>query len=245
MLNDEDDINVMHCVILAAGRGTRMGELTKNLPKPLLEVAGKTLLEHKFEALPSIIDEIIIVVGYLGDMIRERYGDEYRGKKITYVEQENPVAGTMDALLKARSLLQEKFLVANGDNIYGASDMQKILSYDWATGVVKTASMKYGARVEVTPDDVVTDIIEWGEHDGSAGFQNINLYALDMRIFDFPPVPKAPSSTEYGLPQTLVAASKQSGIPLHAMEASFWLQIKDLSGLQQAEEALRARGGVV
>jgi NDP-sugar pyrophosphorylase family protein len=229
----------MQAVILAAGRGTRMGALTANAPKSMLEVAGKTLLEHKFDALPREIDEIVIVVGYLGDVIRERYGDSYKGRHIVYVEQRNPVAGTMDALLKARPSLVGKFLVMNGDNIYGADDMRHMLDYEWATGVVKVDAIKYGAKVAVARDGTVLSIAELGEHDGGAGFNNINLYTLDTRIFDYPPVPKATGSTELGLPQTILAASKKSGILFYAVEATFWVQIKDAEDLARAEKILR------
>lgn len=232
----------MQAVILAAGRGTRMETLTEHLPKPLLRVAGKTLLEHKFDALPDEVDEIVLVVGYLQEIIRERFGNSCNEKRITYVVQENPIGGTMDALLKARSILEGKFLVMNGDNIYAAEDMKNCLAYDWATVVMKTESVKYGARVEVAKDGTVQGIIEWEGHEGTPGFKNINLYALDTRIFEYPPVPKAPGSNEHGLPQTIVAASKRSGIPFHAIEGTFWIQIKDAEDLAAAERLMRDRG---
>ena len=78
----------MQCVILAAGKGTRLRPLTEKCPKPLVEVGGKTLLDHIVGALPSAVDELIIVTGYKGEMIREYCGKEFYGRKVTYIHQE-------------------------------------------------------------------------------------------------------------------------------------------------------------
>ena len=69
----------MQAVILAAGRGVRMGALTESTPKPMLQIKGRTLLEYKLAALPEEVDEVIIVVGYLGGMIQSHFGGEYNG----------------------------------------------------------------------------------------------------------------------------------------------------------------------
>ena len=77
----------MQLVILAAGRGKRMKTLTENMPKPMLTVLGNDLLEHKISILPKEIDEVIIVIGYLGEKIKKHFGTNFKGKKISYVEQ--------------------------------------------------------------------------------------------------------------------------------------------------------------
>ena len=59
----------MQAVILAAGRGVRMGKLTENTPKPMLSLFGKPMLEWKLEMLPRVIDEVIFVIGYYGSQI--------------------------------------------------------------------------------------------------------------------------------------------------------------------------------
>ena len=64
-----------------------MRPLTFHTPKQLLEVGGKPILVHIFENLPDEINEVILVVGYLGHKIREYFGDEFLGRKIAYVEQ--------------------------------------------------------------------------------------------------------------------------------------------------------------
>ena len=74
-----------------------MRPLTLEKPKPLIEVAGKSLLQHIWELLPAEIDEVILVVGYKGEMIRDFIGDTFLGKKVTYVTQERKL-GTADAV---------------------------------------------------------------------------------------------------------------------------------------------------
>src|SRR3989338_8673122 len=100
----------MQAVILAAWLGTRMGQLTKDTPKPLLKIADKTLLEHNLTALPDEIDEVVLVVGYLDDQIRNFVGKKFLGKKITYVHQEK-LRGTGHALSMCKGVVRDRFLV--------------------------------------------------------------------------------------------------------------------------------------
>lgn len=227
----------MQAVILAAGRGTRMRELTENTPKPLLEVAGKTLLEHKFEMLPYDVDEIILVVGYLGSKIHERFGGVWKGKDILYVEQDK-LDGTAGALWRARQILKDEFLVMMGDDLYSKEDANRCIAIDgWTMLVQKTDSMAMGGCVIVDEDGDITDIEE-GNHAGKPGLINTNMMSLDTRLFDHPLIPKAPGSEEYGLPQTVLAAAKSSGIPFEAVESTFWFQITDPEDLEKAEQFL-------
>src|SRR5437773_1914053 len=100
----------MQAVILCSGHGTRMGELTKDTPKPLLKIKGKTLLEYKLERLPEVVDEIILNIGYLGGKIKAEIGPNFNGKKVTYVEDKF-IQGTAKALWQAKDILRGRFLV--------------------------------------------------------------------------------------------------------------------------------------
>ena len=236
----------MQAVILAAGRGTRMGALTDSTPKPMLQVAGKTLLEHKLDALPADVDEIIMVVGHMGGVIQSHFGGVYLprdaagkaggDKRILYVEQDNPQGGTAEALWLTKDLLHDKFFVMNGDNIYGAEDMAECAKYEWAVLVKKREHMGRAANVVVNAKGRVLDIVENLTDATAPGHINTALYVLDMRVFDYPAIPKAKGSTELGLPQTMMQAAKD--IPIHAVEASLWIEIKAPEDLQKAEEIL-------
>lgn len=212
-----------------------MGALTETLPKPMLQVNGKTLLEHKFDALPDEVHEIVLIVGYLKEKIIERFGDSYNGKKLIYREQANIVGGTMDALLQAKDVLSEKFLVMMGDDIYAPDDIRVVLSHEWAMLVARVPDTSVGGRV-VEEGGRVVDILEHSVP--GEGFANTNLLALDPRIFEYPQVPKALGSSEIGLPQTVLAASRASGISLSIVEATRWLQITSPEDIARAERAL-------
>jgi len=210
-----------------------MEELTGEIPKPMLTVNGKTLLEHKFDALPDDVTEVILVVGYLGDKIKERFGGEYNGKRLTYVVQER-LDGTGGALWAAKEILKDTFLVMNGDDIYAKEDIEKAACFPWSVVGLAVDDLKGGAKIITDGADRVVDILEVGEHDNGPGFLNSGLYCLDRRIFDHPLVPKERGGAEFGLPQTII----KSGVPFVLIKASFWVQITDPSDLKKAEEIL-------
>jgi|SRR3989344_1254783 len=229
----------MQAVILAAGRGTRMGELTEKLPKPLLEVAGKTLLEHKFDALPDDVDEIILIVGYLKEKIQEHLGDSYKGKKLIYIEQKNIVGGTMDAVLQAHSVLKGRFFIMYGDDLYAKEDMKKALSFeDWVVVIQRREELGSTASVLVDEHQLITDIIEADSHAGGPGLANTGLYLLDERLFNYPPV-KVKNREELGLPQTILQAIPS--IPIHIVETDFFIAITNPDDIAKAEALLSTR----
>ncbi len=98
----------MQCVILAAGKGTRLRPFTDHTPKPLIQVGDRALLDHIVEALPTEVDEIILVIGYLGDQLRSYCGTEFHGRKMTYVEQVVQ-DGTARALWLCKEYLKGRF----------------------------------------------------------------------------------------------------------------------------------------
>jgi NDP-sugar pyrophosphorylase family protein len=102
--------------ILAGGLGTRLGELVRDTPKPLLEVAGEPFLLHQLRLLAEHgAGEVVLCVGYLGEMIEQRIGAECFGLRIVYSMDDPRLDGTLRAIVRARGLLGERFLVLYGD----------------------------------------------------------------------------------------------------------------------------------
>lgn len=105
-------------MILAAGRGERMGELTSALPKPLLSLGGETLIERQLRLLALAgIDEVIVNLSYRGAQIRERVGAGAAfGLEVRYSQEPEPPLETAGAIVAALPLLgQEPFLLINAD----------------------------------------------------------------------------------------------------------------------------------
>lgn len=106
----------MQAVVPAAGRGSRLRPITDDRPKALAEIDGEPLLSYAFDALSPCASEYVVVVGYLGEQIRDRFGTAYEGTPITYVEQPTR-EGLADAVSRAEPALEGDFLQLNGDNV--------------------------------------------------------------------------------------------------------------------------------
>ena len=121
----------MKAVILAAGEGTRMRPLTRRCPKVMLPIGNKPLLQHVIERVKDAgVDHFILVIGYQGDTIIEHFGEGERfGVKIDYVIQQERL-GTAHAIGTARSLIDERFLVLNGDVMVTTAQVRTLLERD-------------------------------------------------------------------------------------------------------------------
>lgn len=105
-------------MILAAGRGERMRPLSDHVPKPLLEVRGKALIEYHLERLAQAgISQVVVNLAWLGSMIRDRLGEGSRyGVRIAYSEESPQALETAGGIFRALPLLGPRpFLVLNGD----------------------------------------------------------------------------------------------------------------------------------
>jgi len=105
-------------VIMAGGKGVRLRPITYEIPKPMVPIRGRPLLEHTIEMLrKQDIREVILSIGYLGNKIKEYFGNGSKfGVKINYVEETKPM-GTAGALKLVKPLVDESFIVLLGDNL--------------------------------------------------------------------------------------------------------------------------------
>ncbi len=178
----------MKAVILAAGLGTRMQPLTNETPKPLLKIGDVSLIERIIRAFPPEVSEIIIVIGYKGDQIKNALGNEFLGKKIDYVFQENPASGTMEALKLCRPYLNDegRFFVFYSDDLIDAGTLKKMMEYDLAAVVAAHPEpQKFGVAL-VDENEDIKEIVEKPEHPLS-NIVLANGLLLSNDIFNYEP----------------------------------------------------------
>ena len=217
----------MKAVVIAAGKGTRLRPLTDDKPKGLVEVAGQPILTHCFEQLLDIdVSEIVVVVGYEGDQIVERYGDVYEGVPLTYVEQDEPL-GIAHALLTAEPRVDEEFVVMLGDNIFRANledvvDRQRTGRVDAAFLVEEVPyeeASRYG--VCVTDDEgAITHIVEKPEEPPS-NLVMTGFYTFTPAIFHACHLVQPSDRGEYEITDAIDLLIR-SGRRIEAIEMDGW-----------------------
>lgn len=223
----------MQCVILAAGEGKRLRPLTDSLPKPLIKVCGVSILDHIVQALPGEIDELVLVVGYKAERIREHCGHNFYGRKVTYVEQKNPTGGTGDALMCTRGVVRGKFLLLNGDDIYGPVAIQKIILEDCAMfGVRSDTPERFGVLL-LHEDGTLKEIIEKPEHPPT-NLTNINGFVLNDSVFKYQV--DVSSVGEMYITDIVTAYAKEN--PMKVVEQDLWLPIGYPEHIAEAETVL-------
>lgn len=222
----------MQVVILAAGNGKRMGNLTKKVPKPMLKIKGKPLLEHKINALPKEIDEVIIVIGYRGGQVMEYFKKSFAGKKIRYFSQ-TELNGTGGALHLVKSVLNERFLVMMGDDLYHKKDVRKIMKHELAVLAHVVDDPGNFGVLKANRKGYLVDIVERPKNSKNH-LVNAALYSLNRKFFEYDLVPIG--NGEFGLPQTLVKMSDKHRIKVE--KATLWHPIGFPEDLKKAEEII-------
>lgn len=223
----------MQCVILAAGKGTRLRPLTDTCPKPLITVAGRPLLDHIVAALPSSVDELIIVVGYLGEQIKTYCGSEFHGKKVTYIVQEEQ-NGTAMALWLCRDLLKGRFLFMFADDIHGKGDIARAVSFSRSMLTMTSENPERFGVVVRNPDGTLSEIIEKPTHPPS-NLVSTGVMVLDTNIFNF--VPETEVNGEYYLTEVIERYARE--YPIAVVEEEMWVPIGYPEDIEKAEELLK------
>ena len=172
----------MKAVIFAAGKSTRTYPLTLTRPKPLLPVANRPILAHQLDALKGIVDAVIVVIGYRGDMIRERFGDRYGDIAIEYVEQKEQL-GTGHALLQCAGHVNVPFLVLNGAALYDRHDLAAPAALDQG-GLARTIEdPRQYAIYEIDKDHNAVRIVE-KPTEVFSHLANVGAYKFSPEVFD-------------------------------------------------------------
>lgn len=177
----------MKAIVLAGGLGTRLADVTAGLPKPMAPVGSRPFLEHLLDYLiEQGVDAVVLAVSYRWEVIRDHFGDAYRGMSLAYSVEDEPL-GTGGAIRQALDLAGlEEVAVFNGDTLFPV-DLAALRAAHRAAGATLTMALKHVddcgrfGRVEVSREGVITGFLEKGG--SGAGWINGGVYWLDRRLF--------------------------------------------------------------
>lgn len=182
----------MKTVIMAGGKGTRISSIASDIPKPMIRIQGKPVLEHEIECLRSQgFTDLIITVSHLGQKIIDYFGDGERlGVNIQYYHEEVPL-GNAGALFKIRNLLNDDFLLLNADSVFDV-DFNRFVSYHREKGGMVTLfthpnDHPYDSGVLIADENLAVETWltkeeqrpRWYKNRVNAGLHIINPQVLD------------------------------------------------------------------
>lgn len=224
----------MKAVLLAAGKSTRTWPLSASKPKCLLKVANKEIIRHNLQQLRGLVKEAIIVVGFGAEIVKKTVGSKYGDIRITYVNQSNQL-GTGHALLQAEKLINDKFIVLMGDDIYAKEDIKRCLKYRYAVlGQNRPDLQNFGALV--VRGSKLTAIVEKPARK-IAAFANTACYVLDKEIFAYLKKVKNSKRGEVELTDAVSMLAKKEKVVVETVR-KLWAPITFPWSLLEANEKL-------
>lgn len=245
----------MKAMILAAGKGTRVRPLTQVLPKPMIPILGKPVMEYLVEELARHgFDQIMVNTSHLAPTIENYFNDGRRwGVEIGYsfeglikdgdvVAQPVGSAGGMRRIQDFGGFFDDTFLVVCGDALIDL-DLTTVVRRHWQSGAV--ASL---VAMHVDPSQVPNyGVVVCDDNGRITGFQekpsveeaksdlvNTGIYIFEPSVLDL-----VPSSVEYDIGSQLFPAILSAGLPFHAIDLPFnWIDIGRLSDYWEANQRL-------
>ena len=250
----------MKAVILAAGKGTRMRELTSDLPKPMLKVWGKPILEHIVTGLVSCgIREIFIVTGYCAEVVESHFGDGSKfGAKIAFGRQVVQ-DGTGKAPELAKAFVgSDDFLLTYGDILVKAETYRKMLErfaggdFSGLLTVTRGHDVTKGGlvlfdpsfcldRLVEKPSSAQLEALEKSGHlkPGDPVFYNAGIYIFKSIVYEYTARLRKSPRGEYELTDA-ISALRDSGHSLAGLEIEGrWVDVRDPEVLVALERESR------
>lgn len=225
-------------VIMAGGLGSRLGKLTENVPKPMLPVAGKPMLEHLVNRFSNNgFLNFVFCINYKKEVIKDYFGDGSKfGVTIEYVE-ENKKLGTAGALSLSRDLLTEPFFVINADVITDL-DFSKLLKFHEdsnADGTICVREYDYQIPfgvVNILDNGNITSLVEKPVYSYSI---NAGIYIINPEIVKYIP------ENQYTDMPNLLNEMHDKGLNLKSFALSdYWLDVGRPDDYQKANKDFEA-----
>jgi choline kinase len=234
----------MMAVILAAVDGTRLRPLTDEIPKPLIPLLGVPLIERVIlSAKEAGINEFVIVIGYLGNKLKEVLGDGGRyGVKIEYVKNEEWEKPNGFSVYKARSVLKEDFILLMADHIFDPMTLSTFKDYQ-IEGKESALCVDYNIEnIFDIKDATKVEVVDGKIRETGKELEEYN--AIDTGMFLCSPylfevLGKNLKEGRYSLSESVETLAKQNLMKAYDIKGYFWHDIDTEEGLKNAESLIQ------
>lgn len=234
----------MKAVILAGGLGTRLQPYTFFIPKPMLPLGNKPLLEYTIEWLRDAggIKDIVICVSYLHRTIEDYFEDGGRyGVKIQYARSDRPLA-TAGQLKTAEKLLDEPFVCVYGDSVYEFNLRKMLKVHKDAKAFVSMALMPYTTKLKYGfIDTSKDDVVAWREKPEISGLINIGCYVMQPEFLKI-----IPASGAFGMDDAVrKVLDQKKTIKSFEVDSNSFIDIGDKKSYLDAYKQFASRLGKI
>ena len=239
----------MKAVILAAGQGTRLRPLTNHLPKCLVQVHGKPLLQYQLESLEQAgIQHCIVVVGYLGDLVQRHFGPRFGNVRITYVTNEKfNHTNNIYSLWLARQELNDDILLLEGDLLFEEGLLGDLIQSPYTNvAVVDRFNSSMNGTVILAREGLSTSMILGAQQSADFDYRNalktVNIYGFSRETLAQQFLPILDQYIDHGLTGefyeaviSYLIASGDLQMAVHLTGIRRWTEIDTEDDLRQAE----------
>jgi NDP-sugar pyrophosphorylase family protein len=234
----------MKAIILAAGDGSRLRPLTDEIPKPLVPLGGAPLIERiVLSAKEAGIKEFLVVLGYLGDRLKEGLGDgKKHGVKIEYVDNLEWEKANGVSVYKAGEILKENFVLLMGDHIFDSRTLSVIKDFEISAKGCALC-VDYDIERVFDLDDATKVEVEDGKIRKIG--KDLKIYnAIDTGMFLCSPylfevLEENIRKGRDSLSESIQTLADQDLMKAYDMKGAFWFDLDTMEDLERAESLLK------
>jgi len=226
----------LECMIMAGGRGKRLSPLTDTVPKPMLPLGDKPIIEHNIDRLIAFgIQKIYISVKYLGEQIQEYFGDgSKKGISIEYIWEEE-FLGTAGALALVDEFKSDHVLLMNSDLFTNVDFEDLYLELIKNNADMAVASTEYKVDVPFAVFETKEKkVIDFKEKPSYVYHSNAGIYILNKKL-----IAKIPKNQFYDITDLMDNLVKEGGKLVHNPIIGFWIDIGKPLDYKQAQEFVK------
>lgn len=236
----------MKALIIAAGKGSRFGVMTNELPKPLLPIAGVPILERIITTVKEAgILEFVIVIGYLGEQIKNYFGDGSKwGIRINYVLNTEVDKANGLSVYKAKEHLTENFILLMSDHLFDKEIVYNLRKQEMEDGVM--LAVDYKLTSDFIDINDVTKVNVTNNNIGNIGKEIEEYNAFDTGIFlctpnFFSALEKSFESGDFSISGGMRILATQNQARTFDIKHHFWVDVDTDYFLQMMENRLRIK----